>query len=651
LQIRIGSDYSNVRAIRFASGRGKPSEACREIPIMSRRLVAVSLCLLSTAGLAAEPPITTKLLTSDTELSADATAIQTTHHELRASNAAAARLLAEQAIPFSEQIETVEVIEATTLKADGRKLPVDPSRILTQLQPGVTNNPLYGDSKRLVVVYPDVGAGDSISLTWRRHVHHPPIPGVYSTISLFQRTVAFENTNFSVTAPSGMKLTVDAHDVPTEQETRDGQTIYRWHYHANAVAEDPASLLPVDRVPRVFISSLPDWDSLGHTWASLVVDKATVTPAIQALADRLTAGTTNRREQARRLYDWVSTHIRWVAIYIGNGTLIPHAADDVLTNGYGDCKDQVMLLMALMRAKGIGAEPVLINSGASYQLPGAAVIGAFNHCITYLPDWDIYADTTAGGAPFGTLPSTDYGKPVVHAVLEGETRHRTPVMPTGLARASLITKMHLDANGEVSGESVTTAAGPYATILRGFATRAQGTGPERFAANILREHGNSGSGDVTITPSIPLTETYRLSGTFKLAPQPGWLDGDSFTLPTGLQMIRRPADGLAGPIEMRNLPPTEPTPCYAGQQDETLSLTLPDGYAADRLPRDRDIVGDDFRYISHYTVDGRTVTAYRSFVSTFHEPLCLGEVRTSVAKAFEVIRRDLDARFILEQEK
>jgi hypothetical protein len=79
-----------------------------------------------------------------------------------------------------------------------------------------------------------------------------------------------------------------------------------------------------------------------------------------------------------------------------------------------------MLLVALMRARGIAADPVLINFGNSYTLPGAPVIGAFTHCITYLPEWDIYADTTAGGAPFGTLPFQDYGKPVVQAVLQGD---------------------------------------------------------------------------------------------------------------------------------------------------------------------------------------------------------------------------------------
>ena len=120
---------------------------------------------------------------------------------------------------------------------------------------------------------------------------------------------------------------------------------------------DPASLAPMDRVPRVFASSLSDWDAFGHTWASLIADKAAVAPRIQALADMLTAGTSDRHEQAKRLYDWVGTNIRWVAIQIGNGTIGPHTADERLLDGYGDNKDQVMPLVALMRAKDLAARP------------------------------------------------------------------------------------------------------------------------------------------------------------------------------------------------------------------------------------------------------------------------------------------------------
>src|ERR1700722_15916570 len=147
---------------------------------MLARLIVVPLYLISWIAFADEAPITIKVLKSDTEIATDATTVQTVHYEFRASNSAAAQGIAQQAISFSERLETLEIVEATTLKADGRRLPVDLTKVITRLQPGVANMPIYGDLKRMVVIYPEVGAGDGISLTCRGHVHRPLLPGAYS---------------------------------------------------------------------------------------------------------------------------------------------------------------------------------------------------------------------------------------------------------------------------------------------------------------------------------------------------------------------------------------------------------------------------------------------------------------------------------------
>jgi transglutaminase-like putative cysteine protease len=85
--------------------------------------------------------------------------------------------------------------------------------------------------------------------------------------------------------------------------------------------------------------------------------KTEVTPRIQALADDITPGASDRREQAHRIYDWVSEHIRDVAVFLGNGGYEPHDATSILDSGYGDCKDHVVLLQALLKAKGIESIP------------------------------------------------------------------------------------------------------------------------------------------------------------------------------------------------------------------------------------------------------------------------------------------------------
>ena len=73
---------------------------------------------------------------------------------------------------------------------------------------------------------------------------------------------------------------------------------------------------------------------------------------------------TSYTDKVHALYDFVSTKFRYVGISLGIGRYQPHAAADVLSNDFGDCKDKHTLFTALLAAENIKAVPVLINSSA-----------------------------------------------------------------------------------------------------------------------------------------------------------------------------------------------------------------------------------------------------------------------------------------------
>ena len=609
--------------------------------------LALTLALVGPA-VAAEPPASLRQFRLDTVVQEDGTAVQTLHVETAVNNDDAARREAQQPIAFSDEVERLELVEAYTQKPDGRRIAVEPGAVRTQLAPGVPNAPAYGDRKQMVAVMPAVAGGDLLVATWRRTILQPLFPGEFAQTSTFIRTIPWDNVEVTTTTPADKPLQTEAHNGPVLDEADDGgHHVYRWHYSAPAAGEDPAALSPLDRAPRLFASTFPDWAAFSRAYATLFAPKAVTTPRIQALADEVTAGTRDRREQARRLYEWVGQHVRWVAIYLGNGSFVPHAADAVLANGYGDCKDQVALLVALLAAKGIEAKPVLINLGPSYTLSGPATYTAFNHAITFLPEWGIYADTTPSGAPFGTLPFSEYGKPILAVTEAGGTPDRLPALPPGLAHERLHTTAVLSADGTVSGTSVTEGHGPYATALRlvGRASRAQGA--ESFAAAHLRRLPESGHGGIVLPDTDATGLDYRIEGYFTLDPRPGWLEGDSFLVPTGLRLLARTGDGLIGPMREQKLPVAEPTPCYAGRQEEELSLALPPGLRPSRLPKDTTVEGSFFHYESRWAFADGAVTVHRSLVSTLDQFLCEGGRRAEAAKALAAIRRDLDARIDL----
>jgi len=354
---------------------------------------------------AEDTPAVIGLRTVETEVSPDGLYTRTLHMEVRASNAAAAMEIGQQSIGFSETMEDLEVLEAYTAKAGGQRIPVGPNAIYTQQSQGSAQFPLFDDQRQKVIVYPSVASGDTVVFTARWRAKKAIIPGQFTSVSFFPRTMAYDEVRETLVAPKNYPLQVENHDVDFEKQETGETVTYRWHYRApTPTLDDPSPVSPLDQLPRFLVSSFKDYDAFGRAFAAIMASKEIITPRIQSLADQLTAGTRDRQRQAQKIYDWVSNNIRYVAVDIGNGGIVPHDADSVLANAYGDCKDHAVLFSALLKAKGIPSETVLINLGNAYTLPGVPTILPMNHAITWLPEFKTYADTTAGTAPFGILP-------------------------------------------------------------------------------------------------------------------------------------------------------------------------------------------------------------------------------------------------------
>jgi tetratricopeptide (TPR) repeat protein len=102
-------------------------------------------------------------------------------------------------------------------------------------------------------------------------------------------------------------------------------------------------------------------------------------PEITALVVKLTANKKDETERISALYSYVATRVRYVGVWFGAGRYQPHPAATVLRNGYGDCKDQTVLLSALLRSAGFKAHPVLATPGLGIRLPDLPSPDQFVH--------------------------------------------------------------------------------------------------------------------------------------------------------------------------------------------------------------------------------------------------------------------------------
>jgi transglutaminase-like putative cysteine protease len=612
---------------------------------------------LTSAGLAvaipawAQAQLVIRQTKVDIDVHADGSTVQIAHVAVRATNDAAAQRIAQHPIVFSSSREELTVVEAYTQKPDGTRIPVDAGAIHAQLVPGSPNLTLFNDQERKVIVFPSASAQDTLVYTTRRDVHKPLFPGQFIWQSLLDRSLSWRDYQLTITAPATMPLRTEEHGIEAERRQDGDRIVYRVHAaYPEALTAEPAAVGPFQRLPRFFASSLPDYAAMARAYAALAQPKEAVTPEIQRLADRLTEGIADRKDQARALYDWVSTHVRYVAVWLAQGAIEPHAASAVLEVGYGDCKDHAVLFGALLRARGIDSEPVLINLGNEYELPGPPTLAVLNHVITWLPEFALYVDTTACVAPFGVLAFQEYGKPVVHAGATGPVERRAPVLVHDQATETFVTKAKLEPDGVIQGESTTVASGPFSVSLRLSARSIEQQGRRPAAKAQLQTLGEDGSGSFAFAAPTDIDGDYRVTGHFKLDARPELLDGATFRMPIGLRLLERPGDLLLGPLGLHDLKESDPTPCYAGRQTETLSLALPEGWRATRVPRDVRIDNALLHYETRWTAAQGLISVQRELVSNAPGPLCDGDTRVQAAHALSVIRRDLDAQIGLAQE-
>ena len=615
----------------------------RRVSVVLAVVAALVLTFLALTARAEEAPVTIVRVANSYDVRADGTYVNDYQLEMRVANDAAARREGQQAISYSPAQEELQVIAAFTRKADGSVVPVAPAAMREQLAPGTADRGVITDLRERVLIFPDLAGGDTLVYHVRRRVRRATLPGQFFASIYLARSAPLLDYTLTVRAPRSLNLWTEAHDLDGT-ESIDGDTVLRTWHASIPIADEPESALgPYDRLPRVFVSSEPDYAAFARDYATFIGPHMRVTPGIRALAARIVGAAAARREQARLLYEWVDAHIRYVALYLGDGALEPHDAESVLASGWGDCKDHVVLLNALLAARGIVADFVMLDLGNQYSLSGPPTFAQLNHAISYLPEFALYADSTALLAPFGVLPFSEYGKPAVHALLSGPVLRRIPVLPAGEATMTLRTVARLPDDGSISGETATRATGPFAIELRRDAAWVQATGDGAAASSQLSALGDQGTGSFAFEPPDRLAASYAVSGRFTLDARPDLLDGDSFALPAGLRLLARPGDVLLAPAGASGLPDDAPTPCYSGHQVEEVVLTLPPGRRVQRLPADLWIDLPAVTYRGTWTQHDVTLTHRADLDVRTPDVLCRGVARREMAAALTRIRRDLHA--------
>lgn len=206
-----------------------------------------------------------------------------------------------------------------------------------------------------------------------------------------------------------------------------------------------------------------NWNELGKwIYDHLLVDRRDIPAETIAHVQQITAGITDPKLKAKKIYEYMQSKTRYVSIVEGIGGWQPMLAADVDKQNYGDCKALVNYMQALLKSINITSWYCKVYAGDNKtNLNEFATMDQTNHIILCIPfeNDTTWCDCTSQVLPFGYLGSFTDDRTVLACTPEGGKLLHTPRYTAANNLESRKADFVLNADGSLSGEMTTAFKG------------------------------------------------------------------------------------------------------------------------------------------------------------------------------------------------
>lgn len=178
--------------------------------------------------------------------------------------------------------------------------------------------------------------------------------------------------------------------------------------------EEPLAPQLTETAPVIVGSTFETWADFRKWYAEAVRGFTEPDDEVRRIAKDLTKGKASKEDKLRAIFDFVADDIRYVN-YVSGESWLPNRPQQLLARREGDCDDKALLLITLLRAIGIEAQEVMVQTRLTGQpsvlLAKHAAVPMFDHGIAFLPgstaDGGRYLDATSPQSRLGPIPSMD----------------------------------------------------------------------------------------------------------------------------------------------------------------------------------------------------------------------------------------------------
>lgn len=261
------------------------------------------------------------------------------------------------------------------------------------------------DVHRLQVPLPNARRGSVVELEVTIVSRQPLVAGAGRTATEALWTFApVRKRRFHLEVPAAVPLKVEVVGVATPRVVKSGE-MQRLDLEVGELPFKFQRLTHAQRLeltPRFGWSTATSWADVATRYGQLIESVANQPVNVKLPV----ASNASAREKVQAALRFVRERLRYTAVHLGEGAIIPTSPSQVLSRGYGDCKDLSVLVASVLRAHQLDASVALTAVHSDIPREGLPGLEAFNHMVVVVNDRGqrLWIDPTAPEFPAGTLP-------------------------------------------------------------------------------------------------------------------------------------------------------------------------------------------------------------------------------------------------------
>ncbi|HEU4760706.1 MAG TPA: DUF3857 domain-containing transglutaminase family protein [Gemmatimonadales bacterium] len=516
--------------------------------------------------------------------------------------------------------ESMKVNWIRVVKPDGTVISPAPTHEQESDVPASEGNPVYTDRRVQRYSISGVEPGTIVDWSYTTEELKPFLPGDFLQSWGVTTGAPVMRSRFLVDVPATLKVRIRETnlDFKRRETTAGGRMVYTWA-RANVPKAEPEPFA-ADSNPvwmSIVVGSPMTWDNIATWYARNAKDRYTVTKAVKEKVAEQVRDARTLDDSISAVHRWVAQDIRYVSIALGLGGYQPRMPDEVISTGYGDCKDKATLFITALRAMGVKAWPVLLAAGGGVErdLPS---LSQLDHAIAAIetPGGYEYVDLTSSLTPFGQLPPAEQGEFGL-VVRNGPDAEVVTLPQDPITKNRVVQRMvgALDANGDITAryEEIRTGSMQY-SLRSALEHTPDSADADNFAKALARKFYPTANAD-----SLELFNGRDLSATPRVALR--IIGGHAARSSGDTRILQLPFAGMGqmlgaatalGEQKPRKFPIDAAAVTGADVLEQEIRLELPDGWHA-RLPKSVSATSPFGSYSVEYGQEGRELHFRRLF--------------------------------------